>query len=1172
MKKRMLNTNKIGRCALILALVITWLGTLPTPTARAATITVDNLTDGNDGSCSDGDCSLREAVDDATGGDTITFDSSLAGGTITLSSEIDIDKTLTIDGQGLSSRIQIIGSPTNRVFNIGTSAVATLEYLDISGAQAVYGGGIFNGGALHLNNCSVSGNTATYGGAIYNDTGTITITESTFFNNSVTGLGGAINSYAGNVTVTASTFDQNHAGSSGGGIYLDSGAIMILGNSTLFNNDSSLGGGIYNNGSTVYMSNNTFSENSATTAAGGIYNSTGSSLHMANTILADSSSGGSPGGDCVNAGSLSTSTNNLVEDNTCSAAVSGDPGLYPLEDNGGPTKTMAIGSGSLAFDAGDPGTCELVDQRGVVRPHGAQCDIGAFESAAGLEVNSTADPGSDLICDDAECTLREAIEVAAGGDTITFDTDLAGDVITLGAVLNISKDLTIDASGLTPTVSLNGGDTVQLMKVRSATVDIDHLDFVDGLADDGGAIENFDSTLTVSNSRFESNSAGNGGAINNDDADLTVTDCTFITNTASSSGGAIKSYQGTVTISGSTFKVNGSGQYGGAILNNDSTMTVTNSSFYLNDADDYGGGIFNYEGILTVSNSTLSENSALLGGGGINNTASSTLHLKNTIVANSPDGGDCVNNGTISTNIHNLVMDGSCSPAYSGDPLLGSPEYNGGPTETMALGYGSPAREYGDPATCESTDQRGVSRPQAAICDIGAYEAAPNQNVNKNNDPGDGNCNSSECTLREAITAAGKYDSINFDSALSGEVIILSPTIGLNKSLTIDGSGLASHVEINGDGSQIFNMYGTGVDIVLNHLDLVDGSAASGGAIFNNTDSLTISNCNFDSNDGNNGGAIYHSGGTLTISDTTFSNNESTIYGGALDIHDPANITGSTFSGNSAAIRGGGVHNASGTMTIVNSTLYNNDSDFGGGIYNANGTLTLSHSTLSENSADPTSGGGIYNRTSGTLHLLNTIIAGSILGGDCENQGTITTNTGNLIEDNSCSPAVDGDPLLISLADNGGPTETMALDTGSPALDAGEDGICESTDQRGVSRPQGDHCDIGAYEVEVPQGDTIGMYSRGQKTWYLKDANDDGWGNVTTVRFGSTDSSWIPVVGDWDGDGTDTMAMYSRGQKTWYLKDANDDGWGNVTTVRFGSTDTSWIPAVSYTHLRAHET
>ncbi|MBW2648150.1 MAG: hypothetical protein JRE23_18725, partial [Deltaproteobacteria bacterium] len=84
---------------------------------------------------------------------------------------------------------------------------------------------------------------------------------------------------------------------------------------------------------------------------------------------------------------------------------------------------------------------------------------------------------------------------------------------------------------------------------------------------------------------------------------------------------------------------------------------------------------------------------------------------------------------------------------------------------------------------------------------------------------------------------------------------------------------------------------------------------------------------------------------------------------------------------------------------------------------------------------------------------------------------------------------------------------------------------------------------------------------------------------VTTVRFGSTDSSWIPVVGDWNGSGTDTIGMYSRTQKSWYLKSANNDGWPNVTTVRFGSTDSSWFPVVgdwdgqSYVYTgQVHET
>ena len=88
----------------------------------------------------------------------------------------------------------------------------------------------------------------------------------------------------------------------------------------------------------------------------------------------------------------------------------------------------------------------------------------------------------------------------------------------------------------------------------------------------------------------------------------------------------------------------------------------------------------------------------------------------------------------------------------------------------------------------------------------------------------------------------------------------------------------------------------------------------------------------------------------------------------------------------------------------------------------------------------------------------------------------------------------------------------------------------------------------------------IGLYRPDQKTWYINITNGDGWGFVNSVRFGSSDTSWIPVVGDWQGDDMDRMGLYSPSQKTWYLKDVNNDGWSNVTTVRFGSDDTSWVP------------
>ena len=129
--------------------------------------------------------------------------------------------------------------------------------------------------------------------------------------------------------------------------------------------------------------------------------------------------------------------------------------------------------------------------------------------------------------------------------------------------------------------------------------------------------------------------------------------------------------------------------------------------------------------------------------------------------------------------------------------------------------------------------------------------------------------------------------------------------------------------------------------------------------------------------------------------------------------------------------------------------------------------------TLSDNEA-ANNGGGIFNYSS-TPVITNTIIANSPNGGDCVNDAgsSAAGSSYNLIQDaaNACglTDGADGnltglDPKLGPLANNGGFTETFALLSGSPAVDAGTDAGCPSSDQRGIARPYGDQCDIGAYE------------------------------------------------------------------------------------------------------------
>ena len=205
-----------------------------------------------------------------------------------------------------------------------------------------------------------------------------------------------------------------------------------------------------------------------------------------------------------------------------------------------------------------------------------------------------------------------------------------------------------------------------------------------------------------------------------------------------------------------------------------------------------------------------------------------------------------------------------------------------------------------------------------------------------------------------------------------------------------------------------------------------------------------------------------------------------TLYGGAIHNHySTLTLTDSTLSGNSARRLGGGIYNFSGTLNLTNSTISGNSATGdGGGIFNNDiGTLTLASSTISGNSAS--TGGGIANI--GTADLISTIIAGNGVSSGPDCHGSPKSLGYNLLgTSDGCSftPTTDDlvnvDPNLGPLTDNGGPTETHALSPGSPAIDAitladcvDTEGNPVTTDQRGVSRPQGPACDIGAYELEV---------------------------------------------------------------------------------------------------------
>ncbi len=216
------------------------------------------------------------------------------------------------------------------------------------------------------------------------------------------------------------------------------------------------------------------------------------------------------------------------------------------------------------------------------------------------------------------------------------------------------------------------------------------------------------------------------------------------------------------------------------------------------------------------------------------------------------------------------------------------------------------------------------------------------------------------------------------------------------------------------------------------------------------------------------GGAMMIDGGTVIIRQSTFTSNQAKGGNGG---------SSNAGRGGRGAGLGGAIFMLDGDLTVENSTFTDNDasqgssgngtaSGHGAAIFIYDGTATLDYNTFSDNSND--TGGTIYlwddASVSGVLNMTGNIIANTDGGEDCI-ATSLSTNSVNLIEDDTCSPAMDGDPLLSDLGDYGGHTQTMGLLPGSIAIDAAT-ASCESTDQRQVSRPQNSLCDIGAFESQ----------------------------------------------------------------------------------------------------------
>ena len=324
----------------------------------------------------------------------------------------------------------------------------------------------------------------------------------------------------------------------------------------------------------------------------------------------------------------------------------------------------------------------------------------------------------------------------SGADTISLDMD-----ITLASKLPaITSDITIEGNGHT----ISGNKRFRIFDVDGGKLTVNNLTLTEGWTSAaGGAIEvqNF-GQLIINNSHFINNFAYGGGAIHMQysNARLTINNSRFVGNRALYGGGAIKNDSGAAIVRNSSFLENSSDVSGGAVdSGNRATTEISDSSFIGNWARSGGAIITDGPATIDVSNSTFIGNRAASGGavyaggavttlthisvsgGGISNPGyGAKLNLRNSIVNTGLSRNIC--RGILTQNVGNLISDGSCDPAYSGDPHFG--ERTGEPAY-LPLMPGSPAINAANPAFCPATDQIGAPRPQDGGCDIGAIEMPP---------------------------------------------------------------------------------------------------------------------------------------------------------------------------------------------------------------------------------------------------------------------------------------------------------------------------------------------------------------------------------------------------------------------------------------------------------------
>ncbi len=634
---------------------------------------------------------------------------------------------------------------------------------------------------------------------------------------------------------------------------------------------------------------------------------------------------------------------------------------------------------------------------------------------------------------------------------------------------------------------------------------------------DGGGIayhnDNSSESFTLTNCTFFNNSAGSyGGGLGMQEGTCTLSHCTFSNNisTGNSGGGVAVFYANGTLIFNNCLLVNNTGNdyyYGAGTLTDNGYNVVEyqsgastgagktfNSStdiLYNTKADGTTGYSSWNKSNVDLNNQTLNLSSNLSYNGGY----TETLPVTGSGFLNESEGAGSSGQAQDQRGYYRksgTIYYGTTPTSTTNYISRGAYQYYGITARTNTVNNWTSASNnyYTDLQGAEDHVSAGTTVKLAGTS-ILLSEVDISQSITLT---GEG---TESTTLR--VAEPGITNSRVFNINASGSTINIS-------NMTIQGGHIPDAG--GGEGGAItMDHSNTTTTVNMDYVRVSNSETGNNGGAFINTGTMNLTNCIISGNkaddygggfrnyrdmtitnstiSGNSallsgsafGGGIFNSNGaTISLTNSTVSGNSSNRYGGGICNYGTISLTNSTVNGNSADQWGGGIENR-GTMTITNSTISGNSADdYSGGIKN-DGTMTITYSTISGNSTDGI-GGGLYNYE-GHLTIKNTILAdntASTLAGDFFHEtGTVVDNGYNIVEDDEGytfegTGDITGQQSNLfgtgltsqSLADNGGPTQTLAIEAGSVAIGAGTWDATITTDQRGYIRSNPPT--IGAYE------------------------------------------------------------------------------------------------------------